>query len=64
MRDENKHYCHAPKEAKSYQYGVAVLECWQEEDGTLTVDNGEYASQVNYCPYCGYEADVKIGEND
>ena len=46
--------------APSDGYGVAVSECWEEEDGTLWVSNEEYTSQVNFCPTCGYEAKVKI----
>lgn len=26
---------------------------------SLWVGNGEYTSQVNYCPYCGYKAEVE-----
>lgn len=43
---------------KSDQYGGAIGACYEREDGTLWVDNGEYASQVNFCPYCGYRAKV------
>ena len=28
--------------------------------GQLWVSNGEYGSQVNFCPYCGYGALVKL----
>lgn len=37
-------------------YGEALDECYEDEDNKLWVSNGEYASQVNYCPYCGYKA--------
>lgn len=36
-------------------YGVAVEYCY-EDDGYFWVSNGEYASQVNYCPICGKQA--------
>jgi hypothetical protein len=55
-----RHYCEAPRKAKEYNYGVAIYRCTELEDGTLMVDNDEYGSQVDYCPYCGYEAKVKI----
>jgi wobble nucleotide-excising tRNase len=41
-------------------YGGAIRRCQEDEDGTLWVDNGEYASQVNYCPFCGYQARVQV----
>lgn len=40
-------------------HGGAILYCEENEDGELWVDNIEYASQVGWCPYCGYEAQVK-----
>lgn len=54
------HYCEAPRTAKEYNYGVAIYKCTELKDGTLMVDNDEYGSQVDYCPYCGYEAKNKI----
>jgi Protein of unknown function (DUF551) len=38
----------------------AVTECAEDKAGTLWVSNGEYDSQVNFCPFCGYEAKVKV----
>jgi len=38
--------------------GSAITYC-QERDGELWAGNGEYESQVNYCPYCGFKATVK-----
>jgi len=55
-----KHHCKAPKEAESYDYGEAINTCYENEEDKLIVENGEYASRVDYCPYCGYEAKVKI----
>jgi len=40
-------------------YGPAIDEC-SERGGKLYVSNGEYESQVNYCPFCGYEAKGKV----
>ena len=41
-------------------YGPAIEDCREVESGALWVGNGEYASQVNFCPYCGYEAKSKV----
>jgi hypothetical protein len=38
------------------QCGPAVLACREKEDGSLWVDNDEYESRVNYCPFCGFQA--------
>ncbi len=37
-------------------YGSAIDNCCENETGELWVGNGEYASQVNFCPYCGFKA--------
>jgi len=35
--------------------------CFESVDGRLFVFNGEYGTcQVNFCPFCGFEAKVKI----
>lgn len=52
------HHCEIP--CKRHLYGAAIDECIQDLDGLLFVSNGEYGSQVNFCPMCGYEAKVKI----
>lgn len=41
-------------------YGPAVTECHESEDGTLWVGNCEYGTQVNFCPFCGYEAQTTV----
>lgn len=35
--------------------GKAINFCIEQESGHLWVGNGEYASRVNYCPYCGFK---------
>ena len=40
-------------------WGPAIDQCVEREDGTLWAGNGEYESQVNFCPACGYAAKVK-----
>jgi len=48
---------------KSYcGYGYAIYECEENERGELWVGNDEYGSQVNFCPFCGAAAKVKIND--
>ena len=57
--EEEAHYCdfyYMPSDG----YGAAINSCSEIEEGELWVDNGEYASQVNYCPYCGFKAKVQV----
>lgn len=54
------HYCEVP--CKSHGYGAAIDECIEDLDGRLFVSNGEYGSQVNFCPVCGYKAKKTIEE--
>ena len=39
-------------------HGPAIERCEEREDGSLWVDNLEYGSRVNFCPFCGYKAKV------
>jgi len=48
------HHCEVP--CKQHLYGAAIDDCTEDEDGFLFVSNGEYGSQVNFCPMCGYRA--------
>jgi hypothetical protein len=41
-------------------YGAAIEDCSENENGELWVGNGEYESQVNFCPYCGFKAPVQL----
>jgi regulator of replication initiation timing len=41
-------------------YGIAMDICYEKDDGTFWVSNGEYASQVNYCPVCGAKAPKQV----
>ena len=43
-----------------YGCGAAINRCIEDFEGRLAVDNDEYASYVNYCPFCGYEAKTKV----
>jgi len=40
--------------------GAAIQCCIEDECGALWIDNNEYASQVNFCPYCGYKSPTQI----
>lgn len=40
-------------------YGEAITGL-REIDGELWIGNGEYCTQVNFCPYCGKKADKQI----
>ena len=51
---------HCSIQTPSHSYGDAIRDCTEDEDGRLFVDNCEYGSQVNFCPYCGYEAKIKV----
>lgn len=56
----NEHLCEL--DSPSATYGVAVDTCHEEPDGTFWVGNGEYSSQVNYCPVCGAKAPKQVEE--
>jgi hypothetical protein len=59
--DENfkdYHYCEV--HCRQHLRGAAIDYCFLDIDGCLFVQNGEYGSQVNFCPVCGYEAKMKI----
>jgi hypothetical protein len=62
-----KHVCelvlkgdYPPVEILDPCYGVAFHNCIEDDNGRLWIQNGEYASQVNYCPICGYKAPTQI----
>ena len=51
---------HCKGELPKATYGVAVTHCYEDNGEKLWVSNDEYASQVNFCPYCGYEAKIEV----
>lgn len=59
MKDTHK--CIVPKKAERSAYGHAV-ESFFINDDKLFADNGEYCTQINYCPFCGEKATVQIEE--
>jgi hypothetical protein len=54
------HGCKLPASADYCNWEHAIEECWEASDGTLWATGGEYGSQVNYCPVCGYRAERQI----
>ena len=60
--EEVEHYCVLPKGAAEGVWGHAITECSEYLDGRMFVDNDEYESQVNFCPFCGQKAKVQIGD--
>ena len=40
------------------RFGPAILAVIEDDDGRMYVFNGEFASQVNFCPYTGQRATV------
>ena len=56
-RVRDRHYCHGYTPVRLY--GCAFNACWEDDEGRFWVDNGEYCSQVVYCPYCGTKAPVE-----
>lgn len=54
----NNHYC----SGKGKSEGLC---CVEEDEGELWVSaNDEYEYQVNFCPFCGKEAKVKVKERE
>ena len=41
-------------------YGVAIEDVYEDDEGRFWAGNGEYGSQVNYCPVCGTKAPKQI----
>ena len=41
-------------------WGAAITECAESNEGRLIVSDGEAWNAVNFCPFCGFEAKVKL----
>ena len=64
--------CHAPVNASAGGYGPAITgsfvlkyipewsKKYNEIIGMMIAGNDEYSTQVNFCPFCGKSAEVKI----
>ena len=49
----------------SYQCGPAITYCYRDNSkgtlpGSMWAGNGEYESQINYCPFCGAKAVLMV----
>lgn len=53
---ESRFEYRAPADA----YGPAVSYTRTDEQGRMFIGNGEYETQVNYCPFTGVAAIVKM----
>lgn len=60
FKEKGMHHCE--KNLPYAGYGAALDECYECVDDRLVVGNGEYTSQVNFCPICGYKAKRQIIE--
>jgi len=56
------HSCDLP--GKFGGCGIAIGGGQEIENGEMWVGNGEYCSQVNFCPNCGYKAKAQIKKED
>ena len=45
-------------------YGPAVTAVRMDEEGKMWIENGEYESQVNFCPFTGTPAEKKMEVSD
>ena len=66
MKVETHRCIRIPKnwDDKSGDSVYVITECFMDEKGKLWVENVEANTQVNFCPFCGYEALVKMNIND
>jgi hypothetical protein len=62
MLGSERHHCVADaageveRPPKPISSGPAITSCYETSDGRFIVSNDEYASQVNFCPFCGTSA--------
>ena len=58
-RNNNKPGGHACRgDTSESNCGAAIGSCAEYKDGTLWAGHSEYLSQVSFCPYCGFKAEV------
>jgi hypothetical protein len=50
------HECGVPEDAEQGRWGPAIAYI-TIRDGKMFVANSEYETQVNFCPFCGEEAE-------
>lgn len=44
--------------------GSALISCREKPDGSFIASNNEYASPVNFCPYCGAKAPKQVSTEE
>jgi len=55
-----QHDCKLPEKAKQDGFGGSISYCLEDASGELWVGNDANENQVNFCPFCGFEAKVRI----
>jgi len=45
---------------ESGMYGAAIETCIEDDGGRLWCSNSEYATRVDFCPFCGYKAPNQV----
>ncbi len=50
------HQCDPPVVNPNRDHMEAFDTVYINPDGTMHISNGEYGSQVNFCPWCGKKA--------
>jgi hypothetical protein len=61
MKNNQLHMCEVQENEDFLDggyHGVAITNCWEEENKYLWVGNSEYSNTVNFCPFCGYKSQV------
>lgn len=57
----NGHHC-CEKRFPKEMHGAAITDCVEDTEGRFWATNREYATQVNFCPFCGQPATRKAEE--
>jgi len=62
MNENSEHSCEMPKTSEIEIAGPSIHYCKEyfNDKGKLFAGNGEYESQVNFCPICGFKAPIQI----
>jgi hypothetical protein len=64
MDETNWHECTEGMDKYPHgAYGAAITDA-SIDDGELWIGNGEYASRVNFCPWCGMAAEKPVAAAD
>ncbi len=51
-----EHLCEIPISDEALLYGCAVVTCYEDDKGRFVMENGEYGTYANFCPFCGMKA--------